>query len=98
MAFPPQPSGSLILVSWPCLKGYFPIIPAIQAYLCHRFRLTVDFLGQLERDVPAMADNVGANLGPFLAQRGSPPSAAFTSPLGQKRSSCAIAIYVRYWG
>ncbi len=69
---PPQPPGSPILVSWPCLKGYFPIIPAIQTCLCYRFRLAVEFLGQLERDVPAMADNVGADLDQFLAQCGSP--------------------------
>jgi len=45
MVFPPQPSDSLILVSWPCPEGHFPIIPAIQTHLSHRFYLTVDFLG-----------------------------------------------------
>ena len=90
MDFPPQPSGSLILVSWPCLEGHFPIIPATQTHFSHRFYLTVDFLGlrrsgswsqfidppqdfpkqvpghgnlgQLEREVPAVADNLGPDL------------------------------------
>ena len=45
MAFPPQPSDSLILVSWPCPEGPFPIFSAIQAYLSRTFHLAVDSLG-----------------------------------------------------
>jgi len=45
MVFPPQPSDSLILVSWPCPEGHFPIFSAIQAYLSRTFHLAVDSLG-----------------------------------------------------
>ncbi len=41
---PPEPSGSLILVGWPCLKDRFPIIPVIQMQLSCRFYLAVTFL------------------------------------------------------
>ena len=41
MVFPPQPPNSLILVSWPCLEGHFPIIPAIQTHLSLHFHLAV---------------------------------------------------------
>ncbi len=90
MVFPPQPSDSQILVSWPCLKRRFPIIPVIQMQLSCRFYLAVTFLalrrngswsqiidqtqdfpeqclrhgnlGQLERDIPAMADHFRTDL------------------------------------
>ncbi len=39
---PPQPSDSLILVSWPCPEGHFPIIPVIQTYLSRTFHLAVE--------------------------------------------------------
>ena len=45
MTFPPQPSDSLISVSWPCPEGQFPIISAIQAYPSRTFHLSVDSLG-----------------------------------------------------
>ena len=51
MVFPPQPSDSLNLVSWPCPEGQFPIFFAIQAYLSRTFHLAVDFLG-LRRNGP----------------------------------------------
>ena len=90
MVFPPQPSGSLIVVGWPCPEGHFPIIPVIQTHPSCRFHLVANFsglrrngsssqvinqvqdfpeqlprhrhLGQLERDVPAMADTFGSDL------------------------------------
>ena len=42
MVFPLQPSDSLILVSWPCPEGHFPIFSAIQAYLSRTFHLAVE--------------------------------------------------------
>ena len=45
MVFPAQPSDNLILVSWPCPEGHFPIFSAIQAYLSRTFHLSVDSLG-----------------------------------------------------
>ncbi len=98
MVFPPQPSDSLILVSWPCPEGHFSIFSAIQAYLFRTFHLAVDSLGlrrsgsssqfidppqdfpkqvprhgdfgQLERDVPGMAHDLGPDLDQLLAQGG----------------------------
>ena len=52
MVFPPQPSDSLILMSWPCPEGHFPIFSAIQAYLSRTFHLAVDSLG-LRRNGPS---------------------------------------------
>ncbi len=52
MVFPPQPSDSLILVSWRCPESYFPIFSAIQAYLSRTFHLAGDSLG-LRRNGPS---------------------------------------------
>ncbi len=41
---PPEPSGRIILVGWPYLKGRFPIIPVIQMQLSYRIYLAVTFL------------------------------------------------------
>ncbi len=43
MVFHPQPSDSLILVSYSCLEDHFLIIPAIQTHLSQRFDFTVVF-------------------------------------------------------
>ncbi len=52
MVFPPQPSDSLMLVSWPCPEGHFSIFSAIQAYFSRTFHLAVDSLG-LRRNGPS---------------------------------------------
>ena len=56
MGFPQRPSGSLILVSWPCPEGQLTIFSAIQAYLSRTFHLVVDFLGLGNLDVLAIND------------------------------------------
>ncbi len=59
MAFPPQPSDSLILVSWPCPEGHIPIFSAIQVYLSRTFHLAVDVC---RADIEAYdAANLGNN-------------------------------------
>ena len=94
MVFPPQPSDSQILVSWPCSEAHLANFAAFQTHPYRCFRLAVVFLGlrrngsspeiinqaqdfpeqfprhgnlgQLERDVPAMADDLGSNLHQLL--------------------------------
>jgi hypothetical protein len=51
--------------------------------------------GQLERDVPAMADDLGADLDELFAQRGSPARTALMSLTGQVETFSEGACHFR---
>ena len=90
MVFPPQPSDSLILVSWPCPEGHFPIFFAFQAHL-----VGLDVLGDGGPHGLAGADVEAAAVhGAFdgVALLNSLAQAAEGKPLQRRRNLSMIAM------